>query len=400
MSQVLDSLTALAARGSEPDSSVHMSTLNLFAKYDDYILRNASSITSIESTLRTLTYLLPGRFQDSEAASETLYAFLNLLGIHHDSILARAIEKLPRNNAKNLPITAHNRYTKYWSSKSKIYRLLSTAITTLQHLSFLLEIIARKNFGEKGRWRIIISIEAIKAFCRIVLLDTTRSKPLVFPHVSDRQVDPAEIEESLDHAALSSSYVEATDKQPSLANGTLAVGSDTVSNEKSIAEKFSSQDDVTNYLMKKVLYVEDLRPAANLVHSVSGLGKFAEVMYTVRPVIYAFLLSRSKDKRNWTPWLVGITIEYVARELAKRDFDKKVPGGLRALTKLEKEEMNRRAWSMGWWAIRGAFYQNVTKPKLDVFINGLEKVPLLGLAGTLARDYEYWYESYFTTASI
>jgi peroxin-16 len=59
--------------------------MNLLKEYDAYILKNAAQISSIESALRTITYILPstspftrqclivGRFKDAELASETCY---------------------------------------------------------------------------------------------------------------------------------------------------------------------------------------------------------------------------------------------------------------------------------------------------------------------------------------
>lgn len=386
-----------------------MHSFDLLARYDNYILQNASSVTSIESTLRTLTYLLPGRFQDSEAASETLYAALNLLGIYHDSILARAIERLP-NSAKKPQLSAHNRYTKFWTTQSSLYKKLSISVTTIQHLSFLFEIIARKKFGEKARWRAIIGIEAVKAVCRFILLQETNSRPLVFPHVPEREIDPAVLEESLDEATLSADLSAAPQSpgttRSTTTSTTLAITAPEESNKATIEasaqlKQFSSQEAVTDYLLKKVLYVEDLRSPKALLHTLSGRGKVAEVLFILRPLIYASFLSRTKDKRNWRPWLVGIAVDYAARELTKQDFDAKVPGGLRSgLTKLEREEMNRRSWSLGWWLLRGAFYENITKPRIDSVIKRVEKVPVIGLLGGIVRDYEYWYDSYFTTASI
>jgi len=45
---------------------------NTYGKlYEDFIVSNASSIGSIESGLRSLTYIIPGRFRDAEIASES-----------------------------------------------------------------------------------------------------------------------------------------------------------------------------------------------------------------------------------------------------------------------------------------------------------------------------------------
>lgn len=39
--------------------------------YSDFIIKNASAVSQIESALRSLTYIIPGRFKEAELASET-----------------------------------------------------------------------------------------------------------------------------------------------------------------------------------------------------------------------------------------------------------------------------------------------------------------------------------------
>jgi hypothetical protein len=48
-----------------------------FKEYEAFLLKNASQISSIETTLRTFTYILPGRFHDAELASEACKLFDN-----------------------------------------------------------------------------------------------------------------------------------------------------------------------------------------------------------------------------------------------------------------------------------------------------------------------------------
>ncbi len=40
------------------------------ARYESFLLQNVSTISSLESTLRSITWLLPGRFKDAELVSE------------------------------------------------------------------------------------------------------------------------------------------------------------------------------------------------------------------------------------------------------------------------------------------------------------------------------------------
>ena len=38
--------------------------------YESFLIRNVSTISSVESTLRGVTWLLPGRFKDADLISE------------------------------------------------------------------------------------------------------------------------------------------------------------------------------------------------------------------------------------------------------------------------------------------------------------------------------------------
>lgn len=40
------------------------------AHYESFLVAHVSTISSLESTLRSITWLLPGRFKDAELASE------------------------------------------------------------------------------------------------------------------------------------------------------------------------------------------------------------------------------------------------------------------------------------------------------------------------------------------
>ncbi|KAK1143823.1 hypothetical protein N8T08_006074 [Aspergillus melleus] len=121
-------------------------------------------------------------------------------------------------------------------------------------------------------------------------------------------------------------------------------------------------NDVSNYLISKVLTADDIKPPKALLHRVTGHGHLAEVLYILRPVLYALAMQRWRgDKKSWRPWLIGFGMEYGCRQLAKSDFKERVAGGLRGLTGLEREELRKRGWAMGWWFFRGAFYENITK---------------------------------------
>lgn len=109
-----------------------------------------------------------------------------------------------------------------------------------------------------------------------------------------------------------------------------------------------------------------------------------------------------KWKKNWSPWLIGLTIEYFARQLAKHDLERRVPGGARTgLSVLEREELTKRGWNMAWWGMRGAFYENVTKKAVSKVAGGLKGKPILDLVGGIIEDYEHlWGNYWFSTSTM
>jgi len=173
-----------------------------------------------------------------------------------------------------------------------------------------------------------------------------------------------------------------------------------------------SPDTVSAYLLNHVLTADDVKPAKQLLHRLTTMrGQAAEVLYTLRPLIYALLMQRiartygyegNKWKQNWTPWLMGISIEYVARQLTKHDLAARVPGSARnGLSALEHEELKKRGWNLAWWGMRGAFYENVTKVWIHGAAESLKGKPLLDLVGGIVEDYEFlWGNYYFSTSTM
>ncbi|TGZ84404.1 peroxisome membrane protein [Ascodesmis nigricans] len=356
--------------------------------YGDFITKNAGAVSSIESTLRTLTYIVPARFKDVELASESLHSFIQLLSLYHDSLLSRAIASLPSSTAPKP--SPHNRYTKFWTERSPGYKKIALLITMIQYTELLWEMAAKRR-GEKMRWRVVIVLELAKAVCRLLLLHLTGSRPLLTPPLPEREVDPAMLEEEEDLA-----YGDEDSDAPQEPQSWKMprTGLD--------LPQLPAPGKISQYLLSKVLTADDVKPPAQLLHRIRGSGYAAEVLYILRPVVYAIAMRKfAKDRKSWTPWLLGFGLEYAARQMNKRELETTVPGGLKGVSLLEREELNRRAWAMGWWMVRGAFYENVTGPFLNGFTSRLSDKPVLGLVGSLLADYQYlWDNYYFASATL
>jgi peroxin-16 len=223
----------------------------------------------------------------------------------------------------------------------------------IQHTQLLWEMVAKRR-GDQTRWRVVVLLEMVKAMCRLLLLRLTNSRPLLSPPLPERE-DPSSLEEpapppldDLDQPLSDRSSSDDalwTMPRTGLALPTLPESSD-----------------ISSYLLSKVMTADDVKPPKALLHRVTGKGELAEMLYIIRPVLYALAMQHwSGDRRSWRPWLMGVSIEYGARQLAKKDFQERWAGGLRGLTGLEREELKKRGWALGWWTMRGAFYENITK---------------------------------------
>lgn len=342
-----------------------------------------------------LTQLL-GRFRESELASESLNSSVLLLSLYHDSLLSRAKEQAPHKPKQHQ--NPHNRYTRFYCKKSPTYHRTAITLQVTQYTELLIEMMAKRR-GEKARWRIVVLLEIVKAVCRLILMRLTNSRPLLSPPLPEREITeepPASDEETiLSPPSERSERSEAGSEKWTMPRTSLTL------------PPLPSSDDISSYLLSKVLTADDIKPPKALLHRVSGLGEAAEILYIVRPVIYAAAMAYwcqredGKGKSDWRPWLIGLSIEYGARQLAKHDLETRRPGGARGLTQLERDELKKRGWALGWWAMRGAFYENVTRGMIHAVTGKMKNKPLLDMVGNFVEDYDFlWDQYYFPTATL
>ncbi|KAJ2905647.1 Peroxisomal membrane protein PEX16 [Zalerion maritima] len=377
----------------------------LLGMYDEFITKNAGSVGQIESALRSLTYVIPGRFRDAEIASETLHSGIQLLSLYHDALLRRVSAasaastpslNAPRAAAAPMP-NPHARYTKYWTGKSAIYRRVALLLQMVKYTELLCEMTAKRRGGEKSRWRVVVILEVVKAVCRLILLRVTRSRPLLSPVLPEREnitpiPEDGPTEEDQDIEATRT-LTELLGEDMSEAWGPVGGGKPDYQMPWEMPRtgmrlpSLPNPTDISTYLLDRVLTADDIKPAPKLMHPASTpSARAAEVLHILAPLIYAVLLARAKDrKKAWHPWIVGLLVELSARHLRDR--------GLRT-TGLESDEWKRRAWAMGWWGMRGVFYESVMKN-----VVGGVKARVPRLVGGILEDYEYLWENYYFSTS-
>ncbi|GAA5889494.1 hypothetical protein JCM6882_007050 [Rhodosporidiobolus microsporus] len=439
-----------------------MAVSNALAAYEANLLANASRIASIESSLRTLTWFLPGRFHDAELASEGLYSLLNLLGLYHDSILHRAVSSLPP--PLRPPSSSHTRYTRHFTTHSKPYNLLAHTLSVVQSLELLLEMAVKKRKGAKSAEKTVIALEAIKAVLRLGLMGATKGRTGVQPPVAEREMDPAMLEMNRERlvkiqrgaagqSASSTAAAGATtlppprsaadvllrrtegalgdaemgfvagqaavegegDKdfwtgsrtgyvRPTLASlrkeGDAALGDASSAAASPFGMGARTKDVGKEYLLSRVLTVEDVKRPEDLVSKAKGIKKIAEVIWILRPLIYV-LAMRRYGRRHTLPYLLSLALEYLAYSLRQsstaRLASDKASGPMlpHAPSELEKQETGKRAKQFWWYLMRGPVWESWTKPQLERIADKFDDKPLVGFVSTIIKDYTPLFDEYY-----
>ncbi|GAA6020560.1 hypothetical protein JCM11491_000796 [Sporobolomyces phaffii] len=420
-----------------------MTVSNVIASYEATLLANASRIASIESTLRTLSWFIPGRFNDADLASESLYSLTNLVSLYHDHILHKAVSSLPA--PLRPPSSSHTRYTRHWTTVSPPYRRMAQLLSVIQSVELLLEMAVRKKKGREGAEKLAIGLEAIKAALKLGLMGATQGRTGVQPPVAEREMDPALLEKERDRMIrmrkAAANPASSSSRQPPQSAADVLLrrmdGKDTDVElgmlDAEVEEKefwtgaktglvrptlaslrqdddaapgdptsaLTGKDLSREYLSRKVLTIEDVKRPEDLIERAKGVKQLAEVIWILRPLIYVIAMKRY-GRRHTLPYLLSLSLEYLAYTLRQsstsRMYATKASGPMLpyAPSELEKQETGKRGQAFWWYLLRGPVWEGWTKPRLEGISDRFADKPLVGFVSTLIRDYtplidEYYY---------
>ncbi|KAI0068235.1 peroxisome membrane protein [Artomyces pyxidatus] len=355
------------------------------ARYETFLINNVSTISSLESTLRSVTWLLPGRFKDAELASEALSSSLNVLSLYHDTLLTKAIENTPKYKPL-LPPTLHTRYTRAWADNHTRYRWAARVLELVRFVELLVEMGLRRKVSSKNRWRGIVVLEAIKAILKFTLLRIT-GRPLLSPPIPERDIDPATLPPP------------STTSSPTLAPSSLAPSPPTTpdhlrNNHTPLpphplltsppATKQTSP--IEDFLLSKALTTSSVKSPTSLIKPLATPKEWlSESIHILRPLIYVSLLSSERHSNR--PLVVSLALELLSRNL------RRIPTNS---SSLERSEYARRDRDLLWYLVRGSIWETWTRPKLEAFVDSTSNIPVIGLLGAFLRDWmplidEYYY---------
>ncbi|KAF9044558.1 peroxisome membrane protein [Hymenopellis radicata] len=355
------------------------------AAYESFLIKNVSTISSLESTLRSVTWFLPGRFKDAELASEALSTLLNVMSMYHDTLLAKVVHSNPRYRPL-IPPSLHSRFTRAWSVKSDVYKWAARSLELIRFTELVVEMGLRRKVSNQNRWRGILLLEAIKAVLRLLMLRITR-KPLLSPPIPEREFDPTSLPQ------VSPSNTSSPTLAPSSPAASPPATPDHLKNNHEplphpliSPPPTRSNTAVEDYLLPKALTTDSVKPSLTLVRTMSSPQEWAaEIIYIVRPLVYAGLLFSKNHKSKALSTALAL-------ELVSRSLRRSPPSS----AQLERAEYARRDKDMLWYLLRGSIWETYTRPKLDAVADRTMHAPLIGLFGALLKDWiplidEYYY---------
>lgn len=384
---------------------VNTAKLSLIERYRKAVLKNPEAAGAIEGAAKNFSYLLPGRFANSDEVSELVYTLGRLGTLFNDAIIRKSV-------VSKAPSTPDSR--KYDVLYGRLLRWLSV----IEHIQVLAEMTAVR-VSNRARWIFVAVIEATRTAIRGLLL--AKYGGTLLPGLPFDAIDRKAVICPDCGVVLTGGFCESCDKADgdnSFQSGSLECpecGASAKMNHVVSESAFSQRPSIgrrtgrmlrrnSNSVLLKVKGVECIickerhKRMSDFLRSQEAFKApvstpltiprlIAEVANISRPGLH-LLAAYRWGLRSWKPWFLGFILEVFSVLLIRKE-----PG----LSEEERSELLRRASLAFLYALRSPFYEQISKKHLIAFLNGVKRrVPMLSFVIDSTLQYlSVWHSLYY-----
>lgn len=320
---------------------------NLLTSYKNWVVANPQLLTDIEATVRCLSYFSFGQLRNSTLAVELIYSMPNLIVLCNDLLMyssKRQHFKIPQ-----------------FDSKIKIW------LTVVEYTETFLEVSAKKLWGPKGKWLIIVIIQLFKSILRLLLIYTYKERVTKSPAISPLNREKFN---KIDNVQLKEGFMLKR-------SGTIV---------RSV--KYSTPIELRTWKALPSITDENENLTKNQ-ESERNL-KLAESLYVTKPLLHLGCMYITNQNR-WPPWILSLIIDIASLNIFNRCAQKAL------LSKEEEEELVRRRLSLLLYILRSPFYDKYSRNKIDALLDTISSsVPLAKyLTSAVKKNLPYMQSTYF-----
>lgn len=320
------------------------SLLELLESYRKWITANPQLLADVETVVRYLSYFTVGGFNNSSFATEVIYSLSNLLVLFNDLLIY---------SGRSVHLKLHE-----CESKIKIW------LTVVEYTETVLEISAKKLWGEPGKWLIITVIQIFKTVLRLILVhmcnETLTKSPAIQP------LNREKLTESVEKANCEDGFILKR-------TGTV----------------------VRSVRTAKPVEVRSWEPLSNDKKNISSTSTknlmLAENLYIIKPLIHLGCLSVTGEKQ-WPPWLLSLALDIISFKMLNKEAAN-IP-----FNSEDKKELVRRRVALLSYILRSPFYDKYSRVRIYAFLNLLSaKMPLARFVAEPLKKYlPHWQSIYFS----
>ncbi|XP_055842976.1 peroxisomal membrane protein PEX16 [Episyrphus balteatus] len=325
--------------------ATYINTLkHLFESYKLWVAQNPQVITDVETTAKWVSYFIAGRISKSSIGTELIYTLSNLLILFNDKIIEKAHEAN--------------------SVVEKSGYRLKVILTTLEYCEVLLETSARRIYGEKVRWTVIITIQTIKALGRYLLLFKYSESIIRSPPI--KQLNRKTIQQQ---------------KQSDFGLNDVQNGVVKLERSGRVIRKVEGAPPLHFRNWQSLQSDETAKQKTVVLYQ-------AEALYIAKPFLH--LLSTGLfGTKSWKSYSMALALDIMSIRL----YYKKQ----HLLTKEQRLELSRRSCSVLMFLLRSPFYEAVSKRKIDCLIDLFaNRIPFAKAICEPLKDYiPQWQDTYF-----